>query len=79
MQQPSLHYRTQVNLNRVVFDIASNTRSGLQFKEVGGMHRPCHSAIYHQMGGAYFPFNPSLLTDHQGTWLITRASSDVSP
>src|SRR5688572_30298700 len=65
VDQPALHDGTELDLQRLVVDVSCDIRLGLQFHVLGGVHRPDHRAVDHDMRNADLALDLRLLGKHQ--------------
>src|SRR6185295_6384308 len=72
VDEPTLHYRAQLDLERLVVYISCDIALGLQFKVFRGVYRARHRAVDNDVGNADFPIDLRLLRQDQRSGLAFR-------
>src|SRR6266581_4600632 len=64
----------EMHLQAVVMHVSFDPGARLEFEELGNVHGPRDLAVHHQVRYADFPFDTSLLTQHQGRRFVGNRS-----
>src|SRR5258706_395128 len=72
--QMPLDYGAEMHLQAVVMHVSFDPGARLEFEELGNVHGPRDLAVHHQVRYADFPFDTSLLAQHQGRRFVGNRS-----